>query len=116
MKNSLLLLLITCIFGCAHHETRQAALQIDPALEESLKMVPVRIKPNGRLEMFIGKRVELVGVVSRVGIPQIQGVDVPELEQLRGKPVFVSGVLQRTTQDGAGAAYRLQYLAYGYCM
>jgi hypothetical protein len=111
MKNSLLLLLITCSFGCSQHETRRAVLKIDPAMEESFKRTPVRLGPNGPLEPFIGERVELVGVVNVVGIPRLQGVDLPELERFRGKPVLVSGVLHRV-----GAAYRLQYLAYGCCM
>jgi hypothetical protein len=88
-------------------------LRLDPAWEESFKMAPVRLEPGQLLESLIGKRVDVIGVVSGVSTTQIQGIDVPGLDEFRGKQVLVSGVLQRNKNDG-GESYRLEYLTWTY--
>ena len=83
---------------------------------------------------FVGHRIELAGIVTTNGTPQILGVDLWGMESLVGQRVRVSGVLQRTVitmtgdhgraidsgQDdfvqpvfrGPGTYYRLQELSY----
>jgi hypothetical protein len=56
----------------------------------------VRVTSASDLERLVGRRVELVGIVSSDRVPQLQGVDLWGMEHLRGKPARVSGVLQRT--------------------
>ena len=48
------------------------------------------------MERRVGQRVELEGIVSNSKYPQIQGVDVWDLDAYRGKRVRVSGVLRKT--------------------
>lgn len=48
------------------------------------------------MERRVGQRVELEGIVSNSKCPQIQGVDVWDLDAYRGKRVRVSGVLRKT--------------------
>lgn len=111
-------LLISCLLivdGCG----REQAAQVSSAEQ---------------LENLVGRRVELVGVVSNTTAPQILGVDLWGMEKLAGQSVRVSGVLQRTVitmsgdhgraidsgQDGfalplfrgAGTYYRLQEASY----
>lgn len=136
MKTPLLLLMLACcLAGCGHKESQRGVLNIDPATLSSFGE-KIRLERGARLESFVGKRVELVGTVSEAGIPQIQGVDLWGMEQFRGKPLLVSGVLQRTvvssnehgsisTQDsgtdiflapvyrGTGTFYRLQWQVFG---
>jgi hypothetical protein len=103
----------------------------------SLGEKPIHIEAGAQLEPFVGRRVELEGTVSETRVPQIQGVDLWGLEQLHGKRLLVSGVLQRTEVSsngvgairardsgsdgftapgyrGTGTFYRFQYAAYGY--
>jgi hypothetical protein len=48
------------------------------------------------LEQRVGQRVVLEGVVSNTKNPQVQGVDVWDLEDHRGERVRVSGILRKT--------------------
>ena len=95
----------------------------------------VQVSSAAQLESLVGRRVELVGVVSNTTAPQVLGVDLWGLEKLAGQRLRVSGILQRTiiTRTGGdtsraidsghdsfmqpvfrgpGTYYRLQDLSY----
>ncbi len=56
----------------------------------------VRVTSPAEYAQLVGKRVELAGVVTQSRVPQILGVDVPELENYRGQNVKVTGILRQT--------------------
>lgn len=56
----------------------------------------VRVSSPKEFAQFVGKRVELVGVITRSKVPQILGIDLPELENHRGRSVRVTGILRRS--------------------
>jgi len=90
----------------------------------------VRVSSPTEYAYLVGKRIELSGVVTRSRVPQLLGVDVPELENYRGRNVRVTGILRRldVTQAqidtaeqrlggkfanrGAGTFYRLDEVQY----
>jgi hypothetical protein len=76
-----LLLIIVVLFGCHHM----------PPPSDS-----VRVSSPTEYAQLVGKRVELVGVVTQSKIPQILGVDVPDLENYQGRNVKVTGILRRS--------------------
>ena len=55
----------------------------------------VRVSSPAEYADLVGRRVELAGVVTPSRVPQILGVDVPQLEDHRGRQVIVSGILRR---------------------
>ena len=56
----------------------------------------VRVSSPAEYADLVGKRVELVGVVTRSKVPQILGIDLSELENHRGRNVRVTGILGRS--------------------
>ena len=56
----------------------------------------VRVSSPAEYPDLVGKRVELAGVVTRSRVPQLLGVDVPELEDCRDRQVIVTGILRRS--------------------
>ena len=55
----------------------------------------IRVSSPAEYADLVGKRVELIGMVTQSRVPQIAGVDVPELEHYRGRQVRVTGILRR---------------------
>ena len=45
---------------------------------------------------LVGRRVELVGVVSQTRIPQLHGIDIPQLEAHRGRKVKATEILRQS--------------------
>ena len=95
----------------------------------------VRVSSVEQFDGLVGRRVELVGVVTTNSTPQILGVDLWGLEKFAGQRLRVSGILQRTVITrtggdtskavdsapddpmpqvfrGPGTYYRLQDLSY----
>jgi hypothetical protein len=95
----------------------------------------VRVLSAEQFDGLVGRRVELVGVVTTNSTPQILGVDLWGLEKFAGQRLRVSGILQRTVITrtggdtskavdsapdapmplvfrGPGTYYRLQDLSY----
>jgi hypothetical protein len=109
------LLAMVVLFGC-HHMPQTSSV--------------IRITSPAEYPDLVGKRVELAGEVTRSRIPQILGVDLPQLEEHRGRQVIVTGVLRRTVvtqaqidaeiqrlggqfaHRGAGTFYHLDELRY----
>ena len=56
----------------------------------------VRVSSPTEYAALVGRRVELVGVVTRSKVPQILGIDLPELESHRGRNARVTGILRRS--------------------
>ena len=79
---------------------------------------------------LVGRRIELIGVVTQTKCPQILGVDVQELEGYRGRQMRVTGILRQSVvtqaqieeterkiggpvaSRGAGTFYHLEDLKY----
>ena len=55
-----------------------------------------RVSSSAEYVHLVGRRVELVGIVTQSKIPQVLGVDVSELENHRGRKVRVTGILRRS--------------------
>ena len=55
----------------------------------------IRVTTYDQLSALVGKRVELIGVVSDMKCPDVLGVDLWELDSHRGKTVRVRGRLQQ---------------------
>ena len=90
----------------------------------------VRVSSPTEYARLVGKRVELVGVVTHSKVPQILGVDLPELENYKGLRARVTGILRRSdvtqaeidegkrrlggefAHRGAGTFYYLDALQY----
>ena len=90
----------------------------------------VRVSSLTEYADLVNHRIELVGVVTRSRVPQILGIDLPELENHRGRNVRVTGILRRSdvTQEhiykeeqrvggkfanrGTGTFYHLDELRY----
>src|SRR3954451_15206892 len=51
---------------------------------------------------LVGRRVQLVGIVTTNGTPQILGVDLWGFENLAGQRLRVTGILQRTVITSTG--------------
>ena len=62
----------------------------------------VRVLSPEQLDSLVGRRVELVGIVTNAVAPQILGIDLWGMEKLAGQRVRVSGVLQRTVITRTG--------------
>jgi hypothetical protein len=138
MKSVLLILVSACwLSACKRGGSERALLRVEPTASIAFRETPIRIESGTRMELLVGKRVTLAGVVSDAPIPQIQRVDLRGLEHFRGKQLLVSGVLQCTvvsssatdtnraqnsgTHDliapvyrGTGTTYCLQCLIYGH--
>lgn len=56
----------------------------------------IRVSLPAEYPDLVGKRVELAGMVTRSRVPQVLGVDFPELEDYRGRQVTVTGILRRS--------------------
>ena len=56
----------------------------------------IRVSSPTEYAQLVGKRVELVGIVTQSKILQILGVDIPELENYRGRNMRVTGILRRS--------------------
>jgi hypothetical protein len=67
--------------GCQHPESTEGVVRPSSASQY----------PN-----FVGRRVELEGVVTQTKCPQILGVDLWELEEYRGRKMRVSGILKQS--------------------
>jgi hypothetical protein len=80
--------------------TVSAVFALAGALSGCNHMAPshdaIRVASPAEYADLVGKRVELVGTVTQSRVPQIGGVDVPELENHRGRNVKVTGVLRRS--------------------
>ena len=110
-----LLPIIVVLIGCHHMPPPSDAIRVSSPIEYA---------------DLLGKRVELVGVVTQSKVPQILGVDLPELENYRGRKIRVSGILRRSNvtqaqideeeqrrggkfaHRGTGAFYHLDELRY----
>jgi hypothetical protein len=62
----------------------------------------VRVLSPEQLDSLVGRRVELVGIVTNAAAPQILGIDLWGMEKLAGQRVRVYGVLQRTVITRTG--------------
>jgi hypothetical protein len=82
----MLLFLVIGLFGCEQHPT-------SPSASVQSSLAPESRPPD--LEQRVGQKVVLEGVVSASKCPQVQGVDVWELEDYRGQKVRVTGVLRK---------------------
>ena len=56
----------------------------------------VRVSSPTEYAQLVGKQVELHGIVTQSKVPQVLGVDVPDLENYRGRNVKVTGILRRS--------------------
>ena len=89
--------------------------------------VVIPLSPDADYRTYIGKRVQVVGVVTNTKCPQLAGIDVWSLDAHRGKQVRARGILRETviTQEtinnmnrvrmahrGAGLFYHLDEMEY----
>ncbi len=70
----------------------------------------VRVTSPAEYPYFVGKRVELAGEVTRSKVPQLLGVDLPQLEDYRGRQVIVTGILRRSVVTQAQIDAQIQRL------
>ena len=61
----------------------------------------IRVSSPSQYPHLVGRRVELVGVVSRSKSPQILGVDVDDLRLYAGRKMRVTGILRQWTYTQA---------------
>lgn len=90
-----LLLVMVVLFGC-HYMPQSPSV--------------IRVSSPAEYPDLVGKRVELAGEVTRSRLPQILGVDLPQLEEHRGRHVIVTGVLRRTVVTQAQIDAEIQRL------